>query len=79
MVDKVNMEPNDQVDLSLGSKGFFTTIFASLEDIESELFNDDSYLFKWTGLHLRLWMEKFRPQKEYFLVALGWIQLYFLH
>jgi hypothetical protein len=57
-----------KVDLKLGSKGFFTTIFSNPAD-RNKVFDEGPYFFNSVGLHLRYWTERFSPEKEYFTVA----------
>jgi hypothetical protein len=70
-------KPRGQVDLKLGSKGLFTTIFTSFED-RRHIFKDGSYFFNLAGLHLHFSTEKFSPEKEDFTTALLWIYMYSL-
>ena len=46
------LNPKGDVDLQLGSKGIFTTIFHSLEDKE-RIFDNEPYFYGATGLHMR--------------------------
>jgi hypothetical protein len=57
-----------QVDLKLGSKGFFTTIFSNPIDRDKN-FEEGPYFFSSAGLHLRYWIERFSLEKEDFTVA----------
>jgi hypothetical protein len=66
-----------QVDLNLGSKGFFTTIFSNLTDRDN-IFEEGPYFFNSVGLHLRYWIERFTPEKEEFMEAPVWVRLYSL-
>jgi hypothetical protein len=70
-------KPRGHYDLQLGSKGFFTIIFHNLED-RNRVFNGGPYFYNSAGLFLRLWTEKFIPQKEDFSHAPVWIILYSL-
>jgi hypothetical protein len=65
------------VDLKLGSKGFFMTIFNLTEDRE-RVFQNGPYFFNSTGLYVRIWKENFSPEKEDFMTAPVWIHLYSL-
>jgi len=49
-------KPKGQVDLKLGSKGFFTTMFSNQED-RDKVFEGGPYFFNSTGLYLRPWIE----------------------
>lgn len=62
-------KPKGDVDLQLGSKGFFTTIFHSLEDKE-RIFDNDPYFYGAVGLHMRYWTKTFNPDKEDFTCVL---------
>jgi hypothetical protein len=66
-----------QVDLKLGSKGFFTTIFSNPSD-RDKVFEEGPYFFNFVGLHLHYWTKRFSPEKEDFMVAPIWIILYSL-
>jgi hypothetical protein len=74
---KTTWKPKGQIDLKLGSKGFFTTIFSNLED-HDKVFKGGPYFFNSAGLHFRPWTERFSPEKEDFMVAPVWIRLYSL-
>ena len=58
-------KPKGYVDLQLGSKGFFMTIFHSSEDKERTVYHGP-YFFGAPGLHMRYWSGKFNPNKENF-------------
>jgi hypothetical protein len=74
---ELSVEGKGQVDLKLGSKGFFTTIFSNPSDRE-KVFKEGPYFFNSTGLHLCYSKEIFSPEKEDFMVTLVWIRLYSL-
>jgi hypothetical protein len=67
-------KPKGDVDLQLGSKGFFTTIFHSLED-RARVFDNGTYFYGSVGLHMRYWTKKFNQDKEDFTCVSVWIQL----
>lgn len=69
--------PKGDVDLQLGSKEFFTTIFHLLEDIE-RIFDNGPYFYGAARQHIRYWTERFNPNKEYFTNVPVWIHLYSL-
>jgi hypothetical protein len=48
------------VDLKLGSKGFFTTIFYNMSD-QDQVFEESPYFFNSTSLHLHYWIVIFSP------------------
>jgi hypothetical protein len=52
-----------EMDLKLGSKGFFTVIFPCTGN-KDKIFDEGPYFFNSVGLHLRYWMEGFSPKKE---------------
>ena len=70
-------KPKGDIDIQLGSKVFFTTIFHSLED-KVRIFDNDPYLYGEASLHMRYWTEKFNLDKEDFTCVSVWIRLYFL-
>ena len=70
-------KPKGHFDLHLGSKGFFTIFFISLED-RNRVFDGGPYFYYLIGLFLRLWKEKFRTEKEDMRITPVWITLYSL-
>jgi len=58
-------KPKGHVTPQLGPKGFFTTIFSYIEDINRFL-DGGPYFFNATGLYLRDRIERFNPDKEEF-------------
>lgn len=70
-------KPKGDVYLQLGSKGFFTTIFHSLED-RARVFDNGPYFYGFGGLHMRYWTKKFNLDKEDFTYVLVWIWIYSL-
>jgi len=64
-----------QVDLKLGSKGFFTTIFSNPSN-RDKVFEEGPYFFNFSCLHLCYWTECFALEKDDFMVAPIWIRLY---
>jgi hypothetical protein len=65
------------VELHLGSKGFFTTIFINLED-KDRIIEGGSYFHASAGLYMRPWKENFSPLKETFKNVPVWLRLYSL-
>jgi hypothetical protein len=65
---KYQWKPSGEVDLHLGSKGFFTTVFMNLEDRDKifEGGGGGAYFHASAGLYMRPWKEKFSPEKENF-------------
>ena len=57
------MEAKWELDLHVGSKGFFTTVFMNLED-RDKIFEGGAYFHASAGLHMRLWKENFSLEKE---------------
>lgn len=68
-------KPKGHIDLKLGAKGFFTVIFANLEDKE-RIFEGGSYLLKNTGLFMRHWEDSYSPHQEKMLAAPVWVRLF---
>jgi hypothetical protein len=62
---KYQWKPSGEVELHLGSKGFFTTLFMNLED-RDKVFDGGAYFHASTGLYMCPWKEKFSPEKETF-------------
>jgi hypothetical protein len=65
------------MDVKLGSKGFFMVIFSCSAD-RSRIFDEGPYFFNSVGLHMRYWTERLSPEKEDFTSSLVWIRLYSL-
>jgi hypothetical protein len=74
---KYQWKPSGEVDLHLGSKGFFTTVFMNLED-RDKIFEGGPYFHASTGLYMRPWKENFSPEKETFKSVPVWLRLYSL-
>ena len=70
-------KPKGEVDLQLGLKGFFTTIFHSIEEKE-RVFENGPYFYGTVGIHMKYWIEIFDPNTEDFTCVLVWIWLYSL-
>ena len=56
-------KPKGHIDLKLGPKGFFTTIFNCIED-RNRVIDSGPYFFNANGLYLCDWIERFNPDKE---------------
>ena len=70
-------KPKGHFDLHLGSKGFFTISFISLED-RNCIIDRDLYFYYSAGLFLRPSKERFSPENENMWIAPVWIRLYSL-
>jgi hypothetical protein len=51
------------VELHLGSKGFFTTVFINLED-RDKIFEGGPYFHASAGLYMQPWKENFPRKKK---------------
>ena len=71
---KYQWKPSGEMDLHLGSKGFFTTFFMNLEDMY-KIFEGGAYFHASAGLYMRPWKEKFSPKKENFKNVPVWLRL----
>jgi hypothetical protein len=69
------MEGKGKIDLQLGSKGFFTTVFTEPGE-RDKVFEEGPYFFNSIGLHMQFWTERFSPEKENFTEAPIWIRMY---
>ena len=72
-----SQKPKGHFDLHLGSKGFFTISFISLEDRNS-IIDGVLYFYYSASLFLGPWKEKFSSENEDMRIALVWIRLYSL-
>ena len=68
-------KPSGEVELHLGSKGFFTTVFMNLED-RDKVFEGGAYFHASSGLYMWSWKEKVSSEKETFKNVLVWLRLY---
>ena len=66
-----------EIHLHLGSKGFFTIVFTSLED-KNRVFEGGPYFYAAAGLYMRSWMMNFVLECETFTSIPVWIRLYSL-
>jgi hypothetical protein len=62
---KYHWKPNGEVELHLGSKGFFTTVVMNLED-RDRVFEGGPYFHASPALYMRPGKENFSPEKETF-------------
>eukprot|EP00253_Pinus_taeda_P020851 PITA_20851 len=72
---QLRWKPKGHVDLKLGAKGFFTVIFANLEDKE-RIFEEGPYFMNNAGLFMRHWEERYNPDAEKLLAAPIWVRLF---
>ena len=62
-------KPKGEIHLHLGSKGFFTAVFTSLED-KDKVFEGGPYFYAAAGLYMWPWMMNFVPERETFTSVL---------
>jgi hypothetical protein len=74
---KYQWKPSGEVELHLGSKVFFASVFMNLENID-KVFEGGAYFHASTGLYMRMWKEKFSPEKETFKNVPVWLKFYSL-
>jgi hypothetical protein len=74
---KYHWKPNGEVELHLGSKGFFTAVFMNLED-KDRVFEGGPYFHASAGLYMQPWKENFSPEKETFKKVPVWLRFYSL-
>jgi hypothetical protein len=74
---KYHWKPNGEVELHLGSNGFFTTVFINLGD-RDRVFEGGPYFHELAGLYMQPWKENFSPEKETFKKVSVWLRLYSL-
>jgi len=72
---QLRWKPKGHIDLKLGAKGFFTLIFANLEDKERS-FEEGPYFMHNAGLFMRHWEDRYNPDAEKLLAAPIWVRLY---
>ena len=70
-------KPKGEINLHLGSKGFFTVVFTSLED-KDRVFEGGPYFYATSSLYMRPWMMNFVLEGETFTSVPVWIRLYSL-
>ena len=74
---KYHWKPSGEVELHLGLKGFFTTVFMNLED-KDKVFEGGAYFHASARLYMRPWKENFSLEKETFKNIPVWLWLYSL-
>lgn len=70
-------KPKGQINLHLGSKGFFIVVFTSLED-KDKVFEGGPCFYTTIGLYMRPWVMNSVPKREMFTSITIWIRLYSL-
>lgn len=70
-------KPKGEIQVHLGSKGFFTVVFTSLED-KDRVFEGGSHFYAAVRLYMLPWMMNFVPERETFTSVPVWIRLYLL-
>ena len=58
---KYNWKVKRELNIRLGSKGFFTVVFTNMED-RDRIFEGGPYFFVATGLYMRPWTMNFVPE-----------------
>lgn len=74
---KLHWKPRGDVKLHLGAKGFFTVVFANLED-KDRIFEGGPYFMASAGLYMRPWKPNYAPEKNSFTQVPVWIRLFSL-
>jgi hypothetical protein len=74
---KYHWKKNGEVELHLGSKGFFIVVFMNLEDRDRVL-EGGPYFHSLARLYMRPWKENFSPEKETFKEVSVWQIFYSL-
>jgi hypothetical protein len=73
---KYHWKPNGEVELHLGSKGFFTIVFINLED-RDRVFEGGPYFHASVGLYMRPWKENLSPEKRDFQKGVSLAEILF--
>jgi hypothetical protein len=60
---KYQCKPRRELELHLGSKGFFIEVFMSLKD-RDEVFEGGAYFHASAGLYMKPWKENFSLEKK---------------
>lgn len=71
-------KPKGDYNIQLGSRGFFTVIFAHKDD-KDHIFEGDPYFYNSIGLYITYWRPNFAPEQEDFKKVQVWIRLHSLH
>jgi len=74
---KNHWKPKGEINLHLGSKGFFIVVFTNLED-RDRVFEGGPYFYATAGLYMQPWVMNFVLERETFAFILVWIRLYSL-
>lgn len=75
---KYNSKLKGELNIHLGSKGFFfTVVFTNMED-RDRIFEGGPYFYVATGIYMRPWTMNFVPERETFTSVPIWIRLYSL-
>jgi hypothetical protein len=74
---KYQWKPSGEMEIHLGSKGFFIVVFMNLED-RDKVFEGGAYFHTLAGLYMCLWKEKFSLEKETFKNIPVWLRFYSL-
>lgn len=74
---KNHWKPKGEITLHLGSKGFFTVVFANMED-KDKVFEGGPYFYVVVGLYMWPWIMNFFLESETFTSVLVGIRLYSL-
>jgi len=74
---KQQWKPKGDFRLHLGAKGFFTLVFANLDD-RDHIFNGGPFFYASTGLYMRPWKPNFAPEQKIFKHVPVWIHLFSL-
>jgi len=71
-------KPKGDFELQLGSRSFFTVIFAHKED-RDRIFEGGPYFYNSAGLYITYWRPNFAPEQEDFKKVPVWICLHSMH
>jgi hypothetical protein len=74
---KYHWNPSGEMELHLGLKGFFKTIFMNLEDMD-RVFEGGPYFHASVGLYMWPWKENFSPEKRDFQKGANLAEILFL-
>jgi len=74
---QLKWQPKGHIDLKMGVGGFFIVIFTSLEDKE-RFFLNGPYFYYNVGLFTRFWKEFYNLDREQFMVAPIWVEIFSL-
>jgi len=74
---KYHWKPKGNIDVYLGSKGFFTVVFGNIED-NDRVFEGGPYFYTADGLYMRPWTMNFFSERKTFTSVPVWVRLYSL-